>query len=115
MEEIDKAVAEMQKTTLGAKSYAGNQAILQAATAKKLCSTIGKLEEQILKSTDEGINASAETKDVLKSLTVAVQNSQQSSDKLGKKLFWLNIVLAFATIVGAVATSLIAYSELVKT
>ena len=114
MEEINNAVAELQKTTTNSKSYAGNQAILQAATAKKLCSSIGKLEEQILKSTSEGITASVETKDVLKSLTVAVQNSQKTSDKLGKKLFWLNIALAFATIVGAVATSLIAYSELFK-
>ena len=44
----------------------------------------------------------------LKSLENQLKLNSESSDKVGNKIFWLNVVLAFATIVGAVATAFIA-------
>jgi hypothetical protein len=44
----------------------------------------------------------------LKSLENQLKLNSESSDKVGNKIFWLNVVLALATIVGAVATAFIA-------
>ena len=38
----------------------------------------------------------------------------KKSDEITKKVFWLNVVLAFATLVGAVATSMMAYKMFCK-
>jgi len=44
----------------------------------------------------------------LKSLENQLKLNSESSDKVGNKIFWLNVVLALATLVGAVATAFIA-------
>lgn len=44
----------------------------------------------------------------LKSLEVQIDKNSEASDKVAKKIFWLNVVLALATLVGAVATVVIA-------
>lgn len=47
----------------------------------------------------------------LEKLNSSVEASVVSSNKLSKKIFWLNIVLAIATTVGAIATVVIAYKS----
>lgn len=44
----------------------------------------------------------------LKSLENQIKENGKSSDRLGRKIFWLNVVLAMATLVGAIATIVIA-------
>jgi hypothetical protein len=44
----------------------------------------------------------------LASLKAQLGENADSSDRLGRKVFWLNVVLAAATIVGAFATIVIA-------
>ena len=44
----------------------------------------------------------------LKSLEDQIKDNARSSDRLGRKIFWLNVVLAMATLVGAIATIVIA-------
>ncbi len=46
----------------------------------------------------------------LESLDLSIKSSTESNDKLGKKVFWLNIVLALATSVGAIATVVMAFN-----
>lgn len=46
--------------------------------------------------------------EIFEKLNTSILASSESSDKLGKKIFWLNIVLALATSVGAIATVAIA-------
>ncbi len=45
----------------------------------------------------------------IKSLENQIKESSDSSKKLNKSLLWLNIVLTSATVVGAIATALMAY------
>jgi hypothetical protein len=45
----------------------------------------------------------------LDTLNLSIVDSSRSSENLGKKIFWLNIILALATSVGAIATAFIAY------
>ncbi len=40
----------------------------------------------------------------LKFLEDQLEKNAESSDKVGNKIFWLNVVLAIATLVGAIAT-----------
>lgn len=47
----------------------------------------------------------------LKSLEEQLKLNSKSSDKVANKIFWLNVVLASATIVGALATVVIAYNN----
>jgi hypothetical protein len=44
----------------------------------------------------------------LNALKNQLKENAESSDRLGVKVFWLNIVLALATLVGAIATVVIA-------
>jgi hypothetical protein len=44
----------------------------------------------------------------LKSLEEQLVKNAESSDKVGNKIFWLNVVLAIASLVGAIATVAIA-------
>ena len=44
----------------------------------------------------------------LKSLENQIKENAESSTRLAKRVFWLNVVLAVATFVGAVATIIIA-------
>jgi len=44
----------------------------------------------------------------LGALNSAMKSSAKSNDQLGKKVFWLNIILTFATSIGAFATVVIA-------
>lgn len=44
----------------------------------------------------------------LSALKTQLKENAESSDRLGVKVFWLNIVLALATLVGAIATVVIA-------
>jgi hypothetical protein len=44
----------------------------------------------------------------LESLDSSMRSSAKSNDTLGRKVFWLNIVLTFATSVGAIATVVMA-------
>ena len=64
--------------------YERGKAELTAKLSNDICTILGKLHSSVIAGTE-------------------------SSDKLGKKIFWLNIVLAFATTVGAIATVVIAF------
>ncbi|EOE6055862.1 hypothetical protein ACVDQD_003764, partial [Vibrio cholerae] len=44
----------------------------------------------------------------IKSLENQLVKNADASDRMGEKVFWLNIILAVATLVGAVATVVIA-------
>ncbi len=46
--------------------------------------------------------------DSLQKFVSIAERAVESSDKLGRRLFWLNVVLASATVVGAIATVIIA-------
>ncbi len=46
--------------------------------------------------------------DSLSSLEKQLEINAKSADKVGQKIFWLNVVLALATLVGAIATVVIA-------
>lgn len=51
------------------------------------------------------------TEDIEASLSVLkkqLKENAESSDRLGAKVFWLNVVLAAATLVGAIATVVMA-------
>lgn len=45
----------------------------------------------------------------LRSLQAQLNENSESSDRLGKKIFWLNVVLTIATGLGALATGIIAF------
>lgn len=56
-----------------------------------------------------GAKLSIDICSALEQLNSSVIASTESSDKLSKKIFWLNIVLALATSVGAIATAAMAF------
>ncbi|WP_010605911.1 hypothetical protein [Pseudoalteromonas maricaloris] len=45
----------------------------------------------------------------IKSLEIQLAKNAASSDKVGNRIFWLNVVLTVATLVGAIATAVIAF------
>lgn len=45
----------------------------------------------------------------------SLNESTKSQERLGKKILWLNWVLTVATMVGAIATAIIAYSTYIAT
>ena len=45
----------------------------------------------------------------IKSLENQLVKNAEASDRMGTKVFWLNIILAIATLVGALATVVIAF------
>ncbi|MDR3547754.1 MAG: hypothetical protein P4M11_05730 [Candidatus Pacebacteria bacterium] len=50
-----------------------------------------------------------DTNDSMIRFTEIIEKSIESSNKLASKLFWLNVVLALATGIGAIATAIIAF------
>lgn len=42
-------------------------------------------------------------------ITKALEASSAANDKLGRRVFWLNVVLTIATVVGAIATVVMAF------
>lgn len=59
-------------------------------------------------STDIQISAK-EIKEAVDKFKEVAENTGKSSDNLSKKVFWLNIVLAGATLIGAIATVILAF------
>jgi len=49
--------------------------------------------------------------ELIEHLTKAVETSSDSADKLGRRLFWLNFILAIATVVGAIATVALVFKK----
>ncbi len=43
-------------------------------------------------------------------LNKTIQDNSKSNDAIANKVFWLNIVIAAATVVGSIATAVIAFS-----
>lgn len=43
-------------------------------------------------------------------VSAAIGEAAAASDRLGRRIFWLNVVLAVATVVGAVATAWAAFT-----
>ncbi len=65
----------------------------------------------IVKSSAD-IQASAkEIKEAVDQFKKVVQDAGKSSDKLSAKLFWLNVILTIATVVGAVATAVLTFRK----
>lgn len=58
-----------------------------------------------LTSITEKINSS------LNELQQTIKESNQNSKKLSNKLLWLNVVLTIATVVGAIATAILAFKK----
>lgn len=54
------------------------------------------------------VRCTEDLQDSLCSLGKQLEINAKSSDKVGQKIFWLNVVLALATLVGAIATVVIA-------
>ncbi len=63
----------------------------------------------IVKSTADIQSSTQEIKQSIDRFKKVAEDIGESSDRLSKKLFWLNVVLAAGTIVGAVATAIIAF------
>ena len=83
LKELISAIAEPYATANGIRHERG-KAELDAKIANEICKTID-------------------------SLKIAIIESSKTNDKLGKKIYWLNIILAIATFIGAIATAFIAY------
>lgn len=78
---------------------------------KKVAKLAVKITEDIEGSIEKQTNVTREVGDSLKLLNGQIkelsqqfENSQKSSDKLGRKLFALNVILTFATVIAAIAT-----------
>ncbi|MCR4336940.1 MAG: hypothetical protein NUV91_03955 [Candidatus Omnitrophica bacterium] len=66
----------------------------------------------IIKSSAD-IQASAkEIKEAVDQFKRVAEDIGKSSDRLSAKLFWLNVVLAIATVIGTVATAVLSCKEL---
>jgi len=63
----------------------------------------------IVKSSADIQLSAKEIKEAVDRFKIVVENVGKSSDKLSGKLFWLNVVLAFATLIGAIATLVLAF------
>jgi len=50
----------------------------------------------------------------LNNLKDVIKTNNDSSEKLSRKLFWLNVILASATVIGAVATAILAIPVIVN-
>ncbi len=63
----------------------------------------------IVKSSADIQSAASEIRESVDQFRAVAENIGESSDRLSKKLLWLNIVLMCATVIGAVATAILAF------
>jgi hypothetical protein len=63
----------------------------------------------IVKSASDIQTAARDIKDAVIEFKNVAENIGKSSDKLTEKLFWLNVVITFATLIGAIATAVMAF------
>jgi len=63
----------------------------------------------MVKSAADIESAAKEVKDSIEQFEDTVRGIGESSDRLSGKLLWLNVVLTIATIIGAIATAMIAF------
>jgi|SRR3989344_1528771 len=63
----------------------------------------------IVKSSSDIQSSAQEIKEAVDQFKVVAESIGKSSDKLSGKLFWLNVVLASATLIGAIATVILAF------
>lgn len=82
-------IQSLEGNSPASAAFQRSQAILMLEASEKLVASVDKLE-----STMKGASA--------------------SSDRLGRRVFWLNVVIAAATLVGAIATAVVAYATLFK-
>jgi hypothetical protein len=52
-----------------------------------------------------------EIDDSLKALNIVIKASNENANKLANKLFWLNVILTAATVIGAVATVMLIFKK----
>jgi len=62
----------------------------------------------IVKSASDIESSAEKIKQAVDQFKEVARDNSRSSDKLSKLLFWLNVVLTAATVVGAIATVLLA-------
>ncbi|EHY0959438.1 TPA: hypothetical protein RQL27_004445 [Vibrio vulnificus] len=55
------------------------------------------------------VRSTQDIEKVLQELGEKLERSASSSDKMSERIYWLNVVLAFATVVAAIATVVIAF------
>ncbi len=65
----------------------------------------------MVKSSSDIESAAREVKNSVDKFEQTVQDIGKSSDRLSGKLLWLNVVLTVATIIGTIATAMIAFNK----
>lgn len=77
--------------------------------AKQLDESLKELRHEINVSATKNSEAVNFVSNKLSELSSNIEKSQESSQKLGGKILWLNIVLTFATVIAAIATAKVAF------
>lgn len=88
--------------TLEGEQYTAAIIVKSASDIERSAKDVGE-RVTILAQVANEINIS------LSELKNVIKKSNDNSDQLSQKLFWLNVVLASATVVGAVATVILAW------
>jgi len=88
--------------TLEGEQYTAAIIVKSAADIETSAKDVGQCITNFLGAVNE-INIS------LNELKNVIKTSNDNSDKLSKKLFWLNFVLTVATVIGAIATALLVF------
>lgn len=85
----EQHIRSLEENGPGGAAFEQSKAILEHQNAEALVSAIDKLD-------------------------VTVKQASASSDRLGRRVLWLNVVIAAATVVGGIATAVHAYVSLFK-